>query len=147
MANYAFAIVQGFNCWCSNDAPGVTSSSSNCNTKCPGYGEFCGGDGYYGYIALNQAPAGTVGPSDSAASSTPLVSTSFVPILYSSCYTHVPLHLNLPIARKPAPGLLYCSISDFDISSATGNCYCEWCPNHHLLYGYSKSLADPLDVV
>lgn len=72
LSDYAFAIVQGYNCWCSNYVPGITSSSSNCDTKCPGYDEFCGGDGFYGYIALNKAPLGTLGASDSAASSTPV---------------------------------------------------------------------------
>src|ERR1700722_14633874 len=79
MSDYAFAIIQDFNCWCSNYAPSVTSSSSNCNTVCPGYNEFCGGNGYYGYIALNLAPSGTSGVSDSAAPSTPAVSNSSVP--------------------------------------------------------------------
>jgi hypothetical protein len=72
VGGYAFAIVQDFNCWCSNYAPGVTSSSDNCNINCPGYSEYCGGNGFYGYIALNKAPQGTVQPSDSAASSTPV---------------------------------------------------------------------------
>jgi hypothetical protein len=72
--DYAFAIVQGYNCWCSNYAPGVTSSSGDCNTECPGYNEFCGGTGYFGYIALNQAPAGTIGASGSTASGIPVVS-------------------------------------------------------------------------
>lgn len=72
VGNYAFAIVQDFNCWCSDYAPGVTSSSDNCNTKCPGYSELCGGNDYYGYIALNKAPSGTIGASDSAASIIPV---------------------------------------------------------------------------
>lgn len=61
---YAFAILQGLNCWCSNYAPGQTTSLSSCNEVCPGFGtETCGSeaDGLFGYIALDITPSGTVG--------------------------------------------------------------------------------------
>lgn len=65
---YAFAIIQEFNCWCSDYAPGVTASATSCNAICPGFGsERCGGSGVYGYIALNKEPAGT----SAAAASSP----------------------------------------------------------------------------
>jgi len=41
--------------------------------------------------------------------------------------------------------LLCYFISNFDISSATGNCYFEWYLIRHLLYGYSYILTEPLD--
>lgn len=67
-SSYAFAVVQDDGCWCSNYAPGTTTTG--CDTQCPGYPpELCGGNGLYGYIALDKAPSGTEGGS-SAASST-----------------------------------------------------------------------------
>ena len=66
-ASYAFAVVQGSTCWCSNYAP--ASSSSGCNEACPGYpSEKCGNtiEGLFGYIPLNKAPSGTRGGSSSS---------------------------------------------------------------------------------
>ncbi|KAL0263217.1 hypothetical protein SLS55_002195 [Diplodia seriata] len=41
--DYAFAVVQGKQCWCSNYAPSDQQDTSNCDTTCPGYGyEDCG---------------------------------------------------------------------------------------------------------
>ncbi|RDI81522.1 hypothetical protein Vi05172_g8462 [Venturia inaequalis] len=76
LASYAFAIVQGQNCWCSNYAPAAQGSTSKCNTPCPGFpDELCGNSdqSLYGYISLNVAPSGTLGV---ASSSTAAVSTS-----------------------------------------------------------------------
>ncbi|KAL8698120.1 MAG: hypothetical protein Q9201_006745 [Fulgogasparrea decipioides] len=70
-ANYAFAVVQGKNCWCSNFAPADTTSTGSCNTPCPGYPfEQCGSSGFFGYIPLNKAPLGTLGASSQSQSST-----------------------------------------------------------------------------
>lgn len=70
-SGYAFGIVQGTSCWCSNYAPGDTSSMSTCNVQCPGFGyEYCGdaSAGVFGYIALGPAPSGTMGASTSKSS-------------------------------------------------------------------------------
>lgn len=75
-SGYAFAIVQYKNCWCSNYAPGDTTSTGSCNVNCPGYPfEQCGDQsaGLYGYIALGPSPQGTQG---GAASSAPSPSAS-----------------------------------------------------------------------
>ncbi|KAF7896990.1 uncharacterized protein EAF01_009393 [Botrytis porri] len=68
---YAFAVVQGSECWCSNYVPGTTSSTSNCNTPCPGYpDDTCGGDGLYGYMSLTLSPSGTRGAATISSTST-----------------------------------------------------------------------------
>ncbi|KAH0354087.1 hypothetical protein KCU81_g1035, partial [Aureobasidium melanogenum] len=70
--NYAFAIVQYQQCWCSNYAPADQVDVSECNQSCPGYPDDKCGDkdnGLYGYIKLNNSPSGTLG-SGSASSST-----------------------------------------------------------------------------
>lgn len=68
-ANYAFAVVQGKSCWCSDYAPADTSSLGSCSSPCPGFPyEQCGSSGFFGYIPLNKAPLGTVGLSQSQSS-------------------------------------------------------------------------------
>ncbi|KAM0208709.1 hypothetical protein ACHAPQ_006176 [Fusarium lateritium] len=67
--DYAFAITQDKLCWCSNYAPSKSSQedTSKCNKKCPAWpGEFCGGDGVYGYVPLEIEPSGSRGPSPSS---------------------------------------------------------------------------------
>jgi hypothetical protein len=61
--NFAFAILQSDKCWCSNYAPddSVTVDQGECDTKCPGYDEFCGGKNAFGYLYLNKKPSGTLG--------------------------------------------------------------------------------------
>ena len=68
--DYAFAILQESTCWCSNDAPGITTSVDDCNLQCPGYpNDLCGSsDGLYGYFALTKSPTATVDRSGAAAS-------------------------------------------------------------------------------
>jgi hypothetical protein len=82
IANYAFAVVQGDNCWCSNYVPSNQQSVSKCNEACPGYpAESCGSSGgLFGYIALNIKPSGTAGASSSSAKSSS-VSSDTSPIL------------------------------------------------------------------
>lgn len=78
LANYAFAIVQGQNCWCSNYAADDVTSLWSCNEPCPGYPyEYCGSTsaGLFGYIALDNAPSGTLGLSTSSTRSTVVSST------------------------------------------------------------------------
>lgn len=67
------AIVQGSDCWCSNDTISRTVSDSNCETVCPGFPpENCAGNGYFGYIFVNNP----VGTSNGASSSTKSSSSS-----------------------------------------------------------------------
>lgn len=76
--NYAFAIVQYQNCWCSNYIPAETTSISSCNEHCPGFpAENCGSSsaGLFGYVALSKSPSGTLG----AASSSSSISRSIEP--------------------------------------------------------------------
>ncbi|KAK2748928.1 hypothetical protein FQN57_007211 [Myotisia sp. PD_48] len=69
---YAFAILQGKKCWCSNNAPGNTVSTDKCDDSCPGYpSDKCGNtsDGLYGYIELDKKPSSTIGGASSTSSS------------------------------------------------------------------------------
>lgn len=74
-SGFAFAVVQAQNCWCSNYAPGDTTSTGDCSQQCPGYPfEDCGSasSGLFGYVALGKAPSGTIGAAPSASpTSTP----------------------------------------------------------------------------
>ncbi len=81
--SYAFAVIQGYNCWCSNYVPADQESTYDCNQQCPGFGsEWCGSTdaGLYGYYLLSPGvPLGTSGSSGSSTPSTtssPSVSTS-----------------------------------------------------------------------
>ena len=79
-SSYAFAVVQGNGCWCSNYVPVSTTSSSGCNKQYPGYPQdLCGGDGLYGYIALSKLPSGTAGGSATVSLSAAPVSSSVQP--------------------------------------------------------------------
>ncbi|MCJ1301779.1 hypothetical protein MMC08_004580 [Hypocenomyce scalaris] len=69
---YAFAILQGSECWCSDYVPADTTSTGSCNEPCPGYpSDLCGSSsgGLFGYIALSMSPSGTAGGSTSSTSS------------------------------------------------------------------------------
>ncbi|KAI1633978.1 hypothetical protein F4809DRAFT_551277 [Biscogniauxia mediterranea] len=71
--DYAFAIVQDQDCWCSNYVPAESTQVDvdDCDTSCPGYpSDLCGGDGLWGYMSLNAEPSGTTGASTSTATST-----------------------------------------------------------------------------
>ncbi|KAF7877253.1 hypothetical protein EAF04_000936 [Stromatinia cepivora] len=77
VAEYAFAIVQGEYCWCSNYVPGTTTSTSDCSAPCPGYpDDTCGGRGTYGYMSLALSPSGTKGATTSSTSSVAKTTTS-----------------------------------------------------------------------
>ncbi|PRT55363.1 Cell wall integrity and stress response component 4 [Wickerhamiella sorbophila] len=70
-SGYAFAIMKGLYCWCSNYAPDDTVSVSECSDPCGGYKtDRCGNvdKGLYGYAQIGQA-SGTSSPSSDAASS------------------------------------------------------------------------------
>ncbi|KIW02460.1 hypothetical protein, variant 2 [Verruconis gallopava] len=90
ISSYAFAILQGENCWCSNYIPQEQTSTSSCNTPCPGYpSDTCGNtsEGLYGYIKLNLAASGTASAASStgqtsvpASSSSPITSVQVVTV-------------------------------------------------------------------
>lgn len=85
-AQYAFAVVKGKSCWCSDYAPADTTSVGSCSSPCPGYPfEQCGSDEFFGYVAIGKAPAGTLGASQSqsSTSSPPEVSTSISQVVSS----------------------------------------------------------------
>jgi cell wall integrity and stress response component len=72
---YAFAILLGSDCWCSDYAPSNQKQTDLCDDPCPGYqSDWCGSTsaGLYGYIALSISPSGTIG----GAASSPQTSSS-----------------------------------------------------------------------
>lgn len=86
-AGYAFAILQGFDCYCSNFSPSVTVSASQCNTRCPGFGtDNCGGinNGAFAYYQLAQASgtlslsSATTSPATTSSATTPSTTTTSV---------------------------------------------------------------------
>ncbi|KAF8850565.1 hypothetical protein BDZ45DRAFT_602639 [Acephala macrosclerotiorum] len=88
--SYAFAVLQYDGCWCSNYAPGTTTTG--CDTQCPGYPpDYCGGTNLYGYIALSLAPSGTEGASSTAIPSTSAaaqVTVTATPEFVTVVFTH-----------------------------------------------------------
>jgi len=101
IANYAFAIVQGENCWCSNYIPYNQQSTNKCSEACPGYpDESCGSTsaGLFGYIALDNKPSGTSGAPSSTAK--PSVSTTVT-----------------PSTTRPSPAIIVSSSSPVILSS------------------------------
>lgn len=109
---YAFAIVQGSTCWCSNYAPGSTVATTDCNAPCPGYPyEFCGAEdsGLFGYLALNKPPSGTMSASapsspSSAAAVSPRCFLRYVSYSCSSCCAPL-LSLFIPDSIRSRPRL------------------------------------------
>jgi cell wall integrity and stress response component len=81
--SYAFAILQGANCWCSDYAPSEQKQTNLCNDPCPGFpGDWCGNPsaGLYGYIALSTSPSGTIdGASLNTQASSSITSVSSTP--------------------------------------------------------------------
>ncbi|KAJ5833768.1 Carbohydrate-binding WSC subgroup [Penicillium riverlandense] len=82
--NYAFGVLQGKKCWCSNVAPSSSSTSktSDCDTSCPGYpNDSCGSaaQGVYAYVAISgNSPTSTAGGSSSTSSSSTTTSDRVV---------------------------------------------------------------------
>lgn len=77
LSDYAFAILQGSDCWCSDYVPGATTSTDDCNVPCPGYpDDLCGNEasGLFGYLSIPGIKAlGTKGgdtPSSTATQAT-----------------------------------------------------------------------------
>ncbi|KAF2862449.1 hypothetical protein K470DRAFT_212791 [Piedraia hortae CBS 480.64] len=129
-AQYAYAILQWQNCWCSNYAPADQTDLGDCSQNCPGYpSDKCGNKekGLYGYLKLNKAASGTggasVSPSSSKASSSDtttqlITSTSSpsstlatttaspTPSSSSSSSTNDPVILPLPATSEATSGLV-----------------------------------------
>ncbi|RAH62923.1 ER membrane protein [Aspergillus piperis CBS 112811] len=75
-SNYAFGILQGYDCWCSNIVPNEATNvnTSQCSQDCPGYpDDSCGSTskGLYGYVEIvGHQPSGTATVSTTSTSST-----------------------------------------------------------------------------
>ncbi|KAJ4294190.1 hypothetical protein N0V90_007880 [Kalmusia sp. IMI 367209] len=63
--NYAFAVIQDKECWCSDYIPQEQADISECSETCPGFPtEKCGKQGqYYIYVELDGTPSGTAAAS------------------------------------------------------------------------------------
>lgn len=91
--SYAFAILLGANCWCSNYAPSDQKQTNLCNDPCPGYqSDWCGSSsaGLYGYIALNIAPSGTIDGGSSSLQTPSSIASSSVSTHPSTHRDHTP---------------------------------------------------------
>jgi len=94
VSSYSFAILQAFECWCSNFAPTNTVSVDLCNDPCPGYpNDTCGalGSGLFGYIALNIAPSAVKAPvvSTSSTSNEPSLTTPSITSMAMTPYASI----------------------------------------------------------
>ncbi|KAF2456428.1 hypothetical protein BDY21DRAFT_50342 [Lineolata rhizophorae] len=80
LGDYAFAVVQGNYCWCSDYIPANQEDTGDCDMDCPGFpDEKCGNvdEDLFGYIALpSVSPSGTMGPSPSSSEVPPSTKTS-----------------------------------------------------------------------
>ncbi|KAI1386331.1 uncharacterized protein F4822DRAFT_312693 [Hypoxylon trugodes] len=72
-ANFAFSVLKDNECWCTDYTPDKSAQvdTSKCSEECPGYtSDTCGGDGLWGYIALDREPSGTKGSGSSSSTET-----------------------------------------------------------------------------
>ncbi|ODQ79645.1 hypothetical protein BABINDRAFT_162021 [Babjeviella inositovora NRRL Y-12698] len=77
-SGYAYAVLQGYNCWCSNETPSLNTDMSNCDDSCPGFpSDKCAATGYYGYILVNADLVVT--PASSTTSTTPTPTSKSTP--------------------------------------------------------------------
>jgi cell wall integrity and stress response component len=77
--SYAFAIIQGQSCWCSNYVPRHSVDTLKCTDPCPGFpNESCGSSssGLYAYFQLSISPSGTFARPSARPSTTPESSVS-----------------------------------------------------------------------
>ncbi|KAJ5618990.1 Carbohydrate-binding WSC subgroup [Penicillium lagena] len=79
--SYAFGVLQGKKCWCSNVAPSSSSTSktSNCDTSCPGYpSDSCGSaaQGVYAYVAISGNSATSTAKGSGSSTTSTSTSTS-----------------------------------------------------------------------
>ncbi|KAE8553587.1 hypothetical protein EYB25_004969 [Talaromyces marneffei] len=105
-ADYAFAVLQGQNCWCSNYIPASTVNVSECDTSCPGYpADLCGNTdkGYFGYIAMsNHKASGTAtGRSTATASGSSSTTSSGTSTMSGMTTTAAPTISVQTIAGQP----------------------------------------------
>ncbi|KAJ5786167.1 ER membrane protein Wsc4 [Penicillium pulvis] len=80
-ASYAFGILQGKVCWCSNVAPAsdTRESTSKCDTGCPGYpSDSCGSasKGVYAYVSISGNSATSTASNSDTTSSSSTTTTS-----------------------------------------------------------------------
>jgi hypothetical protein len=78
-ADYAYAVIIGQSCYCSDNVPATQVNINDCHDPCPGYPpEFCGNatSGYYAYFNLGRAASATVQSSTAALSSSSIVAGS-----------------------------------------------------------------------
>ncbi|KAF3893580.1 ER membrane protein Wsc4, variant 4 [Trichophyton interdigitale] len=76
---YAFAVLQGKMCWCTNTAPKDTIPNAKCSQNCPGYpDDKCGNtsEGLFAYIMLDKKPSTTIGNPSSTTTSSSSTKTS-----------------------------------------------------------------------
>ncbi|KAG0646879.1 Cell wall integrity and stress response component 4 [Hyphodiscus hymeniophilus] len=142
--NWAFAILQESDCYCSNEAPGITTSVSDCNFQCPGYpNDLCGSsNGLFGYLALTKSPTATVGGSSATTSSTSQVSTP----LFSSVASYLTtgsysLHLMQCVPLLPSLA------NHFDFLRRTGNGDGNPLRHHCLSYPDSDPVIESFDFI
>jgi hypothetical protein len=109
--NYAYGILKGNQCWCSNYTP--ATNTSGCDEGCPGYPQdICGSSSknLYYYLKLPNNPLGTKGADStvSPTSSVPIISTVTAP---GSATTVI-------IVRYPLSAVYLCPLH-------TGCCLCR----------------------
>jgi len=89
-SGYAFAVLQGSTCWCSNTMPGSTQSINDCDQACPGYpNDHCGSisNDLFGYIALDVTPSSTAdGSASSKVSASRQSRFHFLIFLFAFCF-------------------------------------------------------------
>ncbi|KAI1105832.1 hypothetical protein F4804DRAFT_349725 [Jackrogersella minutella] len=96
LADFAYAIIQDSDCWCSNYTPDDSTQvdTSKCDTQCPGFpADTCGADGLWGYMTLEKSPTGTKGSGSSSSSPDPVTETvhntvTLTPTTASASTTH-----------------------------------------------------------
>ena len=86
-ARFAFAVLKGNECWCSNYVPGNQDNTGSCNTDCPGYPtEKCGNpsQNLYGYILVGDQ--GNVAGTKSLSTAAPTTQVSDLPPIPPQAY-------------------------------------------------------------
>ncbi|KPI38955.1 uncharacterized protein AB675_4713 [Cyphellophora attinorum] len=93
VAEYAYAVIIGRNCYCSNDVPARQVDTEDCHDPCPGYPpDYCGNAtaGYYAYFNLGRAASATVQLSTASRSLGSLVFGSVTTISSAAPSTSAP---------------------------------------------------------
>ena len=141
--SFAYAILQGTNCWCSNFAPADQTDTGSCNSQCPGFPtDLCGnqGAGLFGYYQLgNVQPSGTIG---AAAASTPSAAASSSPPV--SVHIHASNSHKSSTPRKPNPFIACHYIQPCSLSFLITTPYRNLLPPQVLLPCRPRSLTIPI---